>query len=95
MKLKAVVITNFRAIEKLHLDLHPQLTVLYGMNGHGKTSAGRPQSRGGGSRHRSMAGAGGDGGVKATSMWAVCRLWGRDDRPVARFAGSFSRTMHE
>ena len=38
MKLKTVDITNFRAIEKLHLELHPQLTVFHGMNGHGKTS---------------------------------------------------------
>ena len=38
MKLKAVEIENFRAIEKLTLSLDPQLTVLHGANAHGKTS---------------------------------------------------------
>ena len=38
MKLKQVTIENYRAIESLELPLHPQLTVLHGDNGHGKTS---------------------------------------------------------
>ena len=38
MKLKSVEIYNFRAIERLRLRLHPQLTVLHGDNAHGKTS---------------------------------------------------------
>ncbi len=38
MKLKSVFIENFRAIEKIQLPLHPQLTVLVGENGTGKTS---------------------------------------------------------
>ena len=38
MKLKSVKIENFRAIKNLKLDLHPQLTVLAGDNGAGKTS---------------------------------------------------------
>ena len=38
MKLKRVEIENYRAIEKLALPLDPVLTVLYGANGHGKTS---------------------------------------------------------
>ena len=41
MKLAHVEIENYRAIEKLHLPLHPHLTdlkVLHGGNGHGKTS---------------------------------------------------------
>ena len=38
MKLKQVTIENYRAIESLDLPLHPQLTVLHGNNGHGKTS---------------------------------------------------------
>ncbi|MYC34889.1 MAG: AAA family ATPase [Chloroflexi bacterium] len=38
MKLKQVTIENYRAIEHLELPLHPQLTVLHGDNGHGKTS---------------------------------------------------------
>ena len=38
MKLKQVTIENYRAIERLELPLHPQLTVLHGDNGHGKTS---------------------------------------------------------
>jgi predicted ATP-binding protein involved in virulence len=38
MKLKSVTIENFRAIEKIHLPLHQQLTVLVGKNGMGKTS---------------------------------------------------------
>ena len=38
MRLKQVTIENYRAIERLELPLHPQLTVLHGDNGHGKTS---------------------------------------------------------
>ncbi len=38
MKLKSVKIENFRAIKMLELELHPQLTVLVGENGAGKTS---------------------------------------------------------
>jgi predicted ATP-binding protein involved in virulence len=38
MKLKSVLIENFRPIEKIQLPLHPQLTVLVGENGTGKTS---------------------------------------------------------
>ncbi len=38
MKLKRVEIENYRAIEELALPLHPDLTVLHGANGHGKTS---------------------------------------------------------
>lgn len=38
MKLAAVDIENYRAIEGLHLPLHPQLTVLHGNNAMGKTS---------------------------------------------------------
>ena len=38
MKLKFVEIENFRAIEKIHLSLHPNITVLHGANAHGKTS---------------------------------------------------------
>ena len=38
MKLKSVTISNFRAIEKISLPLHQQLTVLVGKNGTGKTS---------------------------------------------------------
>ena len=38
MKLEKVIIENYRAIERLELPLHPQLTVLHGDNGHGKTS---------------------------------------------------------
>ena len=38
MKLARVEIENYRAIETLHLALHPGLTVLHGDNGHGKTS---------------------------------------------------------
>ena len=38
MKLERVIIENYRAIERLELPLHPQLTVLHGDNGHGKTS---------------------------------------------------------
>ena len=38
MRLKRVIIENYRAIERLDLPLHPQLTVLHGDNGHGKTS---------------------------------------------------------
>ena len=38
MKLERVTILNYRAIERLELRLHPQLTVLHGDNGHGKTS---------------------------------------------------------
>lgn len=38
MKLAAVEIRNFRAIEEMTLRLHPQLSVLHGENGLGKTS---------------------------------------------------------
>ena len=38
MKLKHVEIENYRAIETLDLPLDPDLTVLHGDNGHGKTS---------------------------------------------------------
>ena len=38
MKLASVEIENFRAIEKLTLELDPRLTVLHGPNAHGKTS---------------------------------------------------------
>ena len=38
MKLASVEIRNFRAIEEMPLPLHPQLTVLHGENGLGKTS---------------------------------------------------------
>ncbi len=38
MKLKSVTIENYRAIENLMLPLNPQLTVLHGDNGQGKTS---------------------------------------------------------
>ena len=38
MKLERVEIENYRAIEKLDLPLDPDLTVLHGANGHGKTS---------------------------------------------------------
>ena len=38
MKLELVEIENCRAIEKLDLTLDPDLTVLHGANGHGKTS---------------------------------------------------------
>ena len=38
MKLQKVTIENYRAIERLELRLHPQLTALHGDNGHGKTS---------------------------------------------------------
>ena len=38
MRLKQVTIENYRAIDQLELLLHPQLTVLHGDNGHGKTS---------------------------------------------------------
>ena len=38
MKLERVTIENYRAIEKLDLPLDPDLTVLHGANGHGKTS---------------------------------------------------------
>ena len=38
MKLKTVEVKNYRAVEEITLQLHPRLTVLYGDNGHGKTS---------------------------------------------------------
>ena len=38
MKLAAVQIQNYRAIDELSLPLHPSLTVLHGNNAHGKTS---------------------------------------------------------
>ena len=38
MKLERVEIENYRAVERLDLALDPDLTVLHGGNGHGKTS---------------------------------------------------------
>ena len=38
MKLESVQIENYRAIDKLQLQLDPRLTVLHGDNAHGKTS---------------------------------------------------------
>ncbi len=38
MKLKFVKVENYRALEKLELQLDPSLTVLHGDNGYGKTS---------------------------------------------------------
>ena len=38
MKLQSVEIENYRAIEKVSLQLDPRLTVLHGENGYGKTS---------------------------------------------------------
>ena len=38
MRLKQVTIENYRAIDKLDVPLDPDLTVLHGPNGHGKTS---------------------------------------------------------
>jgi len=38
INLKLVTIENFRAIEKMQLPLHKQLTVFVGDNGTGKTS---------------------------------------------------------
>jgi len=38
LKLKSVMLENFRLFEKLEMDFHPQLTVLIGENGAGKTS---------------------------------------------------------
>lgn len=38
MYLKRVTLRNFRCFEQLVLDLHPQLTVLVGLNGAGKTA---------------------------------------------------------
>ena len=38
MRLKQVTIENYRAIDKLDVLLDPDLTVLHGPNGHGKTS---------------------------------------------------------
>ena len=38
MKLERVTIENYRAIKKLDVPLDPELTVLHGPNGHGKTS---------------------------------------------------------
>jgi predicted ATP-binding protein involved in virulence len=38
MKLKTVILDNFRAVKCLELPLHPQLTVLVGENGAGKTT---------------------------------------------------------
>ena len=38
MRLRRAVIENYRAITRLELDLHPQLNVLFGGNGKGKTS---------------------------------------------------------
>ena len=38
MRLKTVTLKNFRCFESLTLDLHPQLTVIVGNNGAGKTA---------------------------------------------------------
>jgi predicted ATP-binding protein involved in virulence len=38
MRLKTVTLKNFRCFESLTLDLHPQLTVIVGSNGAGKTA---------------------------------------------------------
>ena len=38
MKLERVEIENYRAVERLDLELDPDLTVFHGGNGHGKTS---------------------------------------------------------
>lgn len=38
MRLKSVTLKNFRCFESLTLDLHPQLTVIVGNNGAGKTA---------------------------------------------------------
>lgn len=38
MKLQSLELKNFRCFEQVHLDLHPQLTVLVGENGKGKTT---------------------------------------------------------
>lgn len=38
MRLKRLTLENFRGFESLDLELHPQLTVLVGANGSGKTS---------------------------------------------------------
>lgn len=38
MRLKSVTLHNFRCFERLTLDLHPQLTVIVGNNGAGKTA---------------------------------------------------------
>lgn len=38
MRLKKVILKNFRCFESLELDLHPRLTVLVGENGSGKTA---------------------------------------------------------
>ena len=38
LKLKSVTLENFRLFEKLEMDFHPQMTVLIGENGAGKTA---------------------------------------------------------
>lgn len=38
MRLKKITLTNYRCFEHLEIDLHPQLTVIIGDNGNGKTS---------------------------------------------------------
>ena len=38
MRLKSVTLNNFRCFEHLKLELHPQLTVIVGNNGAGKTA---------------------------------------------------------
>lgn len=38
MRLKRLILENFRGFESLDLEFHPQLTVLVGVNGSGKTS---------------------------------------------------------
>ena len=38
MKLQAVQLENFRSFEELHMEFHPELTVLVGANGSGKSA---------------------------------------------------------
>lgn len=38
MKLKEIKLQNFRSIKNINIDLHPQLTVIVGINGAGKTT---------------------------------------------------------
>lgn len=39
MKLESVTLRNFRCFERLHLDLHPELTILVADNGGGKSTS--------------------------------------------------------
>lgn len=38
MKLKSIDIDNFKCFEQLHIDFHPQMNILMGVNGTGKTT---------------------------------------------------------